>query len=103
MKFKAEMNQNAGGWIVKIGRARKNGDIRYTGNVYSDKVEAEQQAAWRNADDLMRRMKTYLPDVSIEQAKEIGFQMNTHIDQICDRLEKEDPQHDRMDSRGWLA
>jgi len=103
MKYTAQFNAAAKGYIVKIGRAKKNGDVRYTGTVYSSEAEAQRNANAKNGEFMINELRKLVRDMPLADAKSIGYSANVIIDDVTDRCEEEDPSWDAHDGRGWLA
>jgi hypothetical protein len=85
-------------WAVRAGRGKY-----FPSTTTTDKAEAERQAAWLSAQWHMRQAEKLMFNCDIVEAKRIGHMCNNLIDDICDRLEVEDPDWEERDPRGWLA
>jgi hypothetical protein len=92
-----------GVWVVRIGAKRKDGSFRHVGVMSENKADAEKIAAASKAVAYVREANKLIPKMSLDAAKDVGWEMNWGIDMVTDRLADEDPDHDERDGRGWLA
>ena len=90
-------------WVVRIGAKKKDGGFRHVGTLFESRAEAEKTASHRKALAHVREIHKLIPKMTLGDAKDVGWSMNHGIDMVTDRAAEEDPDHNEMDGRGWLA
>ncbi len=103
MRYTTTYSKNLEAWVVKEGRAKKDGSFRYTGEKFSTEAEAASHMAYRNSIVLMDQVRALQGELSMGDLKEIGHQANNYVDGCTAIMETTDPDFSEMDPRGWLA
>jgi len=90
-------------WVVRIGPKKKDGGFRHVGTFFDSLAEATKTANYWKAMAHVREANELIYKMSLDDAKNVGWEMNYGVDTVTERAEEEDPDHNERDPRGWLA